>query len=135
MMGSPLGVTLANAFLVDFEKNWLQNCPSDLKLYYYKQYVHDIFLLFTPLKHLEAFRNFLNGQQANMSITIENEKQNRLSLLDVQVIPEDKIFTSSIYRKPTLIGYYTHFDRFLPSTYKFGTVYTLTNRCLRISSS
>ena len=77
-MGSPLGVTLANAFLVDFEKNWLQNCPSDLKLYYYKRYVH-IFLLFTPPKHLDAFRNFLNGQLANMSITIESEKQTVLS--------------------------------------------------------
>ena len=134
-MGSPLGLTLANAFLVDFEKNWLQNCPSDLKLYYYQQYVHDIFLLFTPPKHLEAFRNFLNGQQANMTITIESEKQNRLSFLDVQVIPEDKIFTNSVYRKPTFSGVYTHFDRFLPSTCKFGTVYTLTNRCLRICSS
>ena len=26
-------------------------------------------------------------------------------------------------------------DRFLPSTYKFGTVYALTNRCLQICSS
>ena len=30
-MGSPLGSTLANAFLVQVEKNWLQNYPSDLK--------------------------------------------------------------------------------------------------------
>ena len=81
-MGSPLGLSLANAFLVHFEKKWLQNCPSDLKPYYYRRFV-DIFLLFTPPKHLEAFRNFLNGRQANMSITIENEKQNRLYFLDV----------------------------------------------------
>ena len=73
-MSSPLGVTLPNAFLVYFEKNWSQNCPSDLKPYYYQQFV-DIFLLFTPPKHLEAFQNFLNGWQANMSITIEREKQ------------------------------------------------------------
>ena len=70
-MGSPLGLTLANAFLVDFEKNWLQNFPSDLKFYYYQWYVHDISLLFTPPKHLEAFRNFLNGQQANISIKLK----------------------------------------------------------------
>ena len=29
--GSPLCSTLANAFLVHFEKNWLQNCPSAFK--------------------------------------------------------------------------------------------------------
>ena len=30
-MGSPLGSTLANVFLCYHEKNWLQNCPSELK--------------------------------------------------------------------------------------------------------
>ena len=30
-MSSPLGPALANAFLVYFEKNWLQNCPSNFK--------------------------------------------------------------------------------------------------------
>ena len=30
-MSSPLGPTLANAFLVHFEINWFQNCPYDFK--------------------------------------------------------------------------------------------------------
>ena len=60
-MGSPLGPTLVNAFLVHFEQNWLQNCPSDFKPHYYRCYVDDIFVLFTSPKHLEVFRNFLNG--------------------------------------------------------------------------
>ena len=30
-ISSPLGPTLGNAFLVHFEKNWFQNCPSDFK--------------------------------------------------------------------------------------------------------
>ena len=59
-MGSPLGPTLANAFLVHFEKNWLQNCPSNFKPHYYRRYVGGIFVLFTSPKHSEAFRNFLN---------------------------------------------------------------------------
>ena len=33
-MGSPLGPTLANTFLVHFEINWLQNCLSDFKPHY-----------------------------------------------------------------------------------------------------
>ena len=33
-MDSPLVRTLANAFLVHFEKNWLQNCASDFKPHY-----------------------------------------------------------------------------------------------------
>ena len=35
-MNSTLDLTLfANAFLVYFEKNWLQNCTSDLCTHYY----------------------------------------------------------------------------------------------------
>ena len=70
-----------------------------------------------------------------MSFTIESENQNRMSFLDVQISREDKTFTTSVYRKPTFSGVYTHFDSFLPSTYKFGTVYTLAYRCFRICSS
>ena len=65
-MGSPLGPTLANAFLVHFEKNWLQSCPSNFKPHYYRRYVDDIFVLFSLPKYLEAFRNFLNGLYAIM---------------------------------------------------------------------
>ena len=74
-----------------------------------------------------------------MSFTIEREKQNRLSFLDIEIIREDITFTTSVYRKPTFSGVYTHFDSFLPSTYKFGTVYILVGtvythacRCVQI---
>ena len=46
-MGPHLGPALVNVFLVYFEKNWLQNCPSDFKPRYYRRYVDDIFVLFT----------------------------------------------------------------------------------------
>ena len=49
--------------------------------------------------------------------------------LDIAIIREDKTLTTCIYRKPIFSGVYTHFDSFLPSTYKFGTVYTLAYRC------
>ena len=99
-MVSPLDPTLANAFLVYFEKNWLQNCPSDFKPHYYRRHVDDIFVSFTSPEHLELFRHFLNGPHANMSFTIENEKQNRMSFLDVQIIRKDKALTTSVYHKP-----------------------------------
>ena len=70
-----------------------------------------------------------------MSITIENEKQNRMSFVDVQILCDDKIFTNSVHNKPTFSDVYTNFDSFLPSTYKFSTVFTLTYRCFRMRSS
>ena len=122
--------------LVHFEKNWLQYCPSDFKPFYYRRYVDGIFVLFTSPQHIETFENFLNGRHTNMSFTIKSEKQNRMSFLDVQIIiREDKIFTTSVYHKSNFSGVYTHFDSFLPSTCKFGTVYKLGYRCLGNCSS
>ena len=57
-----------------------------------------------------------------MSFTIESEKPNRMSFLDVEIIRKDKT-------KPTFSGVYTHFDSFLPSIYKFGNVYTIAYIC------
>ena len=58
-----------------------------------------------------------------------------MSFLEVQIIRKDKKFVTSVYRKPFFNGVNTHFENFLPSTYKFGTVYTLPYRCFRICSS
>ena len=40
-----------------------------------------------------------------MSFTIENEKQNRMSFLDVQIICEDQTFTSSVYYKLPMVKF------------------------------
>ena len=134
-MGSPLGLPLAYVFLVYFEKNWLENCPSDFKSNYHRRFVDEIFVWFTSPKHLEAFRYFLNGLHANITFTVENEKQNRISFLDVQIIRENKTFTNSVYCKRNFSVVYTHFDSFLPSTSKPGNVYALAYKCLRICLS
>ena len=42
-MGSPLGPTFANAFLCFHEQIWLNKCPDEFKLVYYRRYVDDIF--------------------------------------------------------------------------------------------
>ena len=59
-MGSPLGPSLANAFLSYHEKNWLNNCPQGFKPAFYGRYVDDIFKLFKSNDHLKYFQDFLN---------------------------------------------------------------------------
>ena len=71
-MSSPLGPKLTNVLLVYFEKDWLQNCPSDFNPHYDRRYVDDIFVLFTSPEFLEPFWNFLHGRHGNMSSVIEN---------------------------------------------------------------
>ena len=44
-MGSPLGPSLANAFVAHYEQVWLDNCPNEFKPVHYKRYLDDIFVL------------------------------------------------------------------------------------------
>ena len=65
-----------------------------------------------------------------MSFTTESKKQNRMPILDGQIIIRgDKTFTSSAYCKLTFSGVQTHFGDFLPSTCKFGITLVLIDAC------
>ena len=41
-------------------------------------------------------------------------------------------FVTSLYRKPTFSGVYTHYDSYIPLQYKSGLVYTLLHRSYSI---
>ena len=109
-MESPLRLTLANIFLCQDEDIWLSNCSLECKPSYYKRYADNIFLLFELETQVEPFKNFMNTCHPKMKFTFEKEQNNCFNFLDVTVIREDNIFTSSIYCKPSFSGVYTHFD-------------------------
>ena len=111
-MGSPLGPTLANAFLCFYEKKWLEQCPEEFKPVYYRRYVDDIFALFRSQDHLIKFRHYFNKCHPNMNFTFEQEKNGKFSFLDVEVSRDGNTFVTSVYREPTFSGVYTHFDSF-----------------------
>ena len=68
-MGPPLGPTLANAFLVYHEKNWLEHCPLEYRPLYYQRYVADICVLFNSPEHLKRFHSYLNSCHLDISFT------------------------------------------------------------------
>ena len=70
-MGSPLGPTLANAFLCFYERKWLEECPSKFKPVFYRRYVDNIFLLFKSTDHLKKNCNYFNTCDPNMSFSFE----------------------------------------------------------------
>ena len=68
--------------------------------------------LFKSSGHLKRFQSYLNSCHVNLSFTIETEQNNKI-FLDLNVIHEQGKFVTSVYRKPTSSGVYTHFDSFL----------------------
>ena len=111
-MDSPLGLTIANAFLCFYEKNWLEQCSDKFKPVYFKRYIDEIFVLFMSRDHLIKFRDYLNKCHPNMKFSFEEGKNGNLSFLDVEVSREENKFTTTVYREPTFSGVYTHFDSF-----------------------
>ena len=133
-MGSPLGPTMANVFLSFYEIKWPEQCPKEFKPVLYKRYVDDIFVFFESAEHLSKFRNYFNTCHSNISFSFEQEKNRKLSFLDIEVSREKGKYVTTVYRKPTFSGVYTHFESFLPTIYKFGMVYALAYRCFKIWS-
>ena len=63
-----------------------------------------------------------------MLVSMETEKENKLSFLDVEIIHKQGKFTTTAYRKLTFSGVYSNFERILSSVCKFVMVYTLVYR-------
>ena len=132
-MRSPLG-PMANVFLSFYEVKWLEQCPKEFKPVFYRGYVDDIVVLFESAEHLSQFRDYFNTCHSNMPFFFKQEKNGKLSFLDVEVSREKENFVTTVYRKTTFNGKYTHFESFLPTVYKLGMVYTLAYHCFKICS-
>ena len=136
-MGSPLGPTLANAFLCHYEKEWLDSCPAEFKPLIYKRYVDDIFVLFSCESHVQKFTDYMNNRHKSIRFTNEVEKNNQFAFLDVLISRKTNLnkFETSIYRKSTFSGVFTNFNSFIPSIYKHGLIHTMLFRTFSICSS
>ena len=134
-MGSPIGPTFANIFMNYHEKKWLEDCPPDIKPKYYRRYVDDIFVLCNSLEQIEKFKQYLNSKHNNINFTSEIEVDKKLPFLDMLIDRSSGMILTSIYRKPTFTGVYTHFHSFVHSMYKFGLMSTLLFRYFSICSN
>ena len=133
-MGSPLGPTLANAFLCHYKKEWLDNCPSHFKPIVYRRYVDDIFVLFSSKEHLQPFVDYMNKQHRCIKFTSETEKNNTFSFLDINITRQNNQFKTSVYRKSTFSGVFTHYESYVDQSYKKSLIFTLLFRCYSLCS-
>ena len=54
--------------------------------------------------------------------TWKEEKDNKISFLDISISRNNNAREASIFRKPTFSGIYTNFNSFLPAKYKRGLI-------------
>ena len=111
----------------------LEQYPKEFKPVFYRIYVDYILVLFKSAEYLSKFDDYFNTCHLNMFFFL-NKKNGKLSFLDIEVSRGKGKFVTTVYREPTFSGVYTHFGNFLPTEYRFGTVYTLGYCCFKICS-
>ena len=79
--------------------------------------------------------NFLTVSIKSIKFILEKESNKFLSFLDVLIKNKGNRFSTSVYRKKTSVGLFTHFNSFTPISYKIALVRFLIYRAFKISSS
>ena len=106
-MGNPLSPILANLYMEYFETKLLPSVKDrNVK---WLRYVDDI-LCFWPVDNdIDVFLDRINGLAPSIKFTFETESNGHLPFLDVEIIRENNILFTKVYRKPTNICSYVHY--------------------------
>ena len=125
------------------EWQWVLFWVSTLQMYFYaihfkfmiyKRYVDDTFVLFSSKEYLQLFVDYLNKQHKCLKFTSEAENHNSFWFLDIKITRHNQHFKTPVYRKPTFIGVFTHYESYLDQTSKKILIDTLLFRCFSICS-
>ena len=130
-MGSPVGLLLANIFMISLEHNTLPKL--ELCSRNWKRYVDDAYVL--PDK-IDMILHESNSYHPNIKFTYELESYHELAFLDVSAITaNDNKVETSVYRRATCTNIYINWRSHAPSNWKIGTLRNLIKRAKSISSS
>lgn len=105
----------------------------DYMPHFYKRYVDDC-ILCIPEDKLEYTHSAFNSYHARLQFTIEKQKQNSLSFLDIllKISNNGKIetnwFTKSVWSQR-----YLNFESNVPNVFKKSVVISLTDRAIRLA--
>ena len=105
--------------MCSFEKKNASGLPSwfEASLLQTRQYLDDIFKLFSSFDHAEKFKDYLSSKHPNIDFLLEKENYGGLSFL-YSIFCEKGKFVINVYWKKTFSSVYTNFNRFIPETCK-----------------
>ena len=76
----------------------------------------------------------MNTCHPKMKFTFEKEQNKCFNFLDVKVIKENNVFTTSVYCKPSFSDVYTHFHSYMRLNYMLNLVSTTVFHSFTICS-
>ena len=123
-MGSTLAPVLANLFMGNNEKLWIENFQGTPPSYY-RRYVDDIFSVFNNSFEAKEFFNYINTRHPNIKFTMETEVNKIIPFLDVLIDNSKNILKTSTYHKSTYSGLLLNYTSFTSRFYKIGLISNL----------
>jgi hypothetical protein len=124
-MGNSLSHIVINIFMEHFEKLALDSAPYKPSLWL--RYVDDNFVVWPHgPERLHGFLDHLNSVRSSICFTMETERDNVISFLDVLVIREGTTLVTQVYKKPTHTGQYLNFKSIHPPHVKRGLIKSLS---------
>ena len=120
-------------FYATMKKNGWIIVQSTINLRY-TRYVDDIFVLFSSKEQLQLFVDYMNKLHKCLKSISEAENDNSFSFLDIKITRHNQQFKTSVYRKPTFSGVFTHYESYVDQTYKKSLIDTLLFWCFSVCS-
>ena len=76
----------------------------------------------------------MNKQHICIKFTSETEQNSIFSFLDINITRQNNQLKTSVYRKPTFSGIFTHYESYIDQSYKKSLIFTLLFRCYSLCS-
>ena len=76
----------------------------------------------------------MNKQHRFIKFTSETEQNNTFSFVDINITRQNNQLKTSVYKKPTFSGDFTHYESYIDQSYKKSLIFTLLTRCYSICS-
>ena len=130
-MGSPLGPVIVEIFMVDLKRNVIPKLLTHMAKW--KRHVDDTITYIKP-SSINYVLSVLNSFHKNIKFTLEEEKDNKISFLDVFILRNGNSIETTVYRKFAHNDVYLHWDSFSPNSWKVGTLKTHLLRAFVVCS-
>ena len=137
-MGSPVSPVVANLCMEEIEESAINASPVASKIW--KWHVDDSFCIIKK-NGVTAFHDTLNSIDTNISFTIKQEYNGKISFLDTLVARNNGAIFVDVYRKPTHTDRSRPGDRYLDfnslhdKKHKESTAATLLHRALNLPNT
>ena len=129
-MCSAFAPTLANIIMTEFEQEIVKPLINSGLIRFYKRYVDDILILMRP-SDVQLILIKFNSFHPNLQFTVDEFSDNDIHFLGIYIHPSG----TSVYRKPTHTGQYSHISSFTPWSRKIAWIRALVNHVYKICSN